>query len=250
MTALSGGIGPDLASHLVMSGTPRVKSASSFASARTSSTTAGKKKSPGSRSSAAAWPAWEMRGRGPVGPGLLAGDERLHVVAVRRDHGGRADLDRRVAGEYRVACPDHVAKEDDPGEDEHDGSDPAQDQPGSAERGGPVRGDVTAVDGERGLDRVQEPGQPGYLARREHDEDSQDRYPVGQHRRDPRPEHRERHFRAGEAGMVTGPWPRSPGGSGRTTIAARSARRASGPLPRRRCRTATTAATRARSPRT
>src|SRR3984957_12340162 len=52
-----------------------------------------------------------MRGCGPVRPGLLAERERLQVVAVLLDDGGRADLDRRIAGEYRRARVDDVAEE-------------------------------------------------------------------------------------------------------------------------------------------
>src|ERR1700732_1465123 len=52
-----------------------------------------------------------MRGRGPVRPGLLAERERLQVVAVLLDDGGRTDLDRRIAGEHRRASVDDVAEE-------------------------------------------------------------------------------------------------------------------------------------------
>jgi hypothetical protein len=60
----------------------------------------------------------EMGRRGPVRPGLLADRERLQVVAVLVQGGGRADLDRRITGEHRCALVDDVAEEDDPAEAE------------------------------------------------------------------------------------------------------------------------------------
>ena len=83
------------------------------------------------------------------------------------------------------------------GEDEHHGPDTAQDQARSGKRRGPVGGDMPAVDGEHGLDGVQEPGQPGEQAHREHDHDGQDRDTVREHRRDTRRQERLRHIALG-----------------------------------------------------
>src|SRR5580704_9657929 len=63
-----------------------------------------------------------MRGRGPVRPGLLAERERLQVVAVLLDDGGRTDLDRWIAREHRRASVDDVAEEYDPAEAERGGA--------------------------------------------------------------------------------------------------------------------------------
>src|SRR5260370_17056325 len=63
-----------------------------------------------------------MRGRGPVRPGLLAERERLQVVAVLLDDGGRTYLDRRIAGEHRRASVDDMAEEYDPAEAERGGA--------------------------------------------------------------------------------------------------------------------------------
>jgi hypothetical protein len=63
----------------------------------------------------------EMGWRGPVRPGLLGDRERLQVVAIAFDGGGRADLHRRIAGEHRCALVQDVAEEDDLSEAERGG---------------------------------------------------------------------------------------------------------------------------------
>src|SRR5580693_10638978 len=63
-----------------------------------------------------------MRGRGPVRPGLLAERERLQVVAVLLDDGGRTDLDRWIARKHRRTSVDDVAEEYDPAEAERGGA--------------------------------------------------------------------------------------------------------------------------------
>jgi hypothetical protein len=60
----------------------------------------------------------EVRRRGPVRPGLLADRERLQVVAIALDRGGRVNPDRRVTGKDRHSIVDDVAEEYDLGEPE------------------------------------------------------------------------------------------------------------------------------------
>src|SRR5580704_2670582 len=101
MTALPGGLGPKVASHCLICGTEEVAGIQ-FVGGRLADV--------------------EMRGRGPVRPGLLAERERLQVVAVLLDDGGRTDLDRRIAREHRRASVDDVAEEYDPAEAERGGA--------------------------------------------------------------------------------------------------------------------------------
>ena len=85
------------------------------AAARTSSTAAGRRsrRVPAHRRTAC----WRGNGRArPSASRPLAKRERLQVIAVRLDAGGRAELDRRIAGEHWCTGVDDMAEEYDPAE--------------------------------------------------------------------------------------------------------------------------------------
>ena len=120
MTALCAGTGPNTASQLMISATPRANSGSSLLSPHVEHDR-GVEEVAGIEFVRGRLAGAEVRRRGPVRARLLAGHQGLQVVAVPLDRGGRVDLDRRVAGEDRTAGREHVAEEDNFGEAERAG---------------------------------------------------------------------------------------------------------------------------------
>ena len=126
MTALCAGTGPNSASQLLISATPRAKSGSSFDLRPHVEHDRGVEEVAGIEFVRGGLVRGEVRGRGPVRARLLAGHQGLQVVAVPLDRGGRADLDRRVTGEGGAAGRDHMAEEDNSGEAERGGTGPVR----------------------------------------------------------------------------------------------------------------------------